>query len=176
MDKYSISIQWSDEDKGYIATVPELKGLSAFGISKEDALNELQVAKEAYLDVFKEDGCELPEPDLLKNYSGQFRLRLPKSNHAYLSNKAVKEGVSLNTLIISLLSQVSNNESIVPVLKEGFAVLNAEVSVLKEEIKRLHVLTEYLYQKEVSTSWEIHDQKQPSAFVGAGQNLVVYTS
>ncbi|MBC2715672.1 MAG: toxin-antitoxin system HicB family antitoxin [Desulfobacteraceae bacterium] len=169
MDKYSISIQWSDEDKGYIATVPELKGLSAFGTSKDEAFNELQIAKKAYLEVFEEDGCELPEPDLLKDYSGQFRLRLPKSLHAYLSKKAEKEDVSLNTLIISALSEGSNNESIVAILKEGFAGL-------KEEITRLHILTDYLYQKEVSTSCDIYDQKQPSAFLNSVQGLVVYNS
>jgi predicted RNase H-like HicB family nuclease len=31
MDQYSMICQWSDEDEGYIALVPELKGLSAFG-------------------------------------------------------------------------------------------------------------------------------------------------
>ena len=161
MDKYSISIQWSDEDKGYIATVPELKGLSAFGVSKEDALNELQIAKKAYLEVFKEDGCELSEPDLLNNYSGQFRQRLPKSLHAYLSKEAKKENVSLNTLIVSKLSQGSNNESIV-----------AEIRELKEQINRLHVVIDYLYQKEVLTSCNIYDPKQPSAVISDRQGLL----
>jgi len=163
MDKYSISIQWSDEDEGYIAIIPELKGLSAFGSSKEEALDELQIAKKAYLEVFEEDGCDLPGPDLLNNYSGQFRLRLPKSLHAIYSQKAERENVSLNTLIINVLSQNSSNESIIAELRE-----------LKNEIKRLHVLTDYFFQKEVSASCDIYDPKKSSVFLNHGQNSVAF--
>lgn len=105
MNKFSLVVQWSEEDEGYIATIPELTGLSAFGVTKEEALKELEVAREAYLEVFIEDGCQLPEPDTLNSYSGQTRLRLPKSLHASLSRKAKMEGVSLNTYIIHLLSE-----------------------------------------------------------------------
>lgn len=161
MDKYSISIQWSDEDNGYIATVPELKGLSAFGTSKEEAFRELQVAKEAYIDVFKEDGCELPEPDLLNNYSGQFRLRLPKSLHAYLSKTAERENVSSNTLIISMLSQGSNSQSIVAAFKDEITALKDEITALKDEIQRLDIFADYISQKEFFASCNIYDQNQP---------------
>jgi len=105
MDKYSISVQWSNADNGYIATIPELPGLSAFGKTIEKALEELIVAKEAYIEVFEEDGCRLPEPDVLNNYSGQTRLRLPKTLHAELSRAAKNEGVSFNTYLIHLLSE-----------------------------------------------------------------------
>lgn len=105
MKEYSMVIQWSEEDDGYIATIPELSGLSAFGITREEALQELEVAKEAYLEVSKEDGCELPEPDTLNSFSGQTRIRLPKSLHASLSREAKLEGVSLNTHIVYLLSE-----------------------------------------------------------------------
>ena len=97
MSKHSVLVQWSDEDEGFIATVPELPGLSAFGSSPEKAVEELSLAKEAYLEVLLEDEEEVPEPDVLKPFSGQTRLRLPKSLHAFLSNEAKKEGVSLNT-------------------------------------------------------------------------------
>ena len=105
MSKYSVLVQWSEEDKAFIATVPELPGLSAFGSSPKKAVEELSIAKEAYLEVLSEDGEETPAPDVLKPFSGQTRLRLPKSLHASLSNEAKKEGVSLNTYIVSLLSE-----------------------------------------------------------------------
>lgn len=104
MDKFSVVCQWSDEDEGYIALVPELRGLSAFGETATEALQELEIAKEAYLKVFEEDGCDLPEPRKLPEFSGQLRLRLPKWLHAELSREADREGVSLNTHIVSLLS------------------------------------------------------------------------
>jgi len=53
--KYSIHINWSEEDKGFIATVPELKNLSAFGDSYEEALKEIQIAIKLYLDTLNLD-------------------------------------------------------------------------------------------------------------------------
>jgi predicted RNase H-like HicB family nuclease len=105
MQEYSTVIQWSEEDEGYIAAIPALPGLSAFGSTREEALKELEVAKEAYIEVYEEDGCELPEPDTLNSFSGQTRLRLTKGLHASLSREAKMEGVSLNTYIVQLLSE-----------------------------------------------------------------------
>lgn len=104
MDQYSIVCQWSDEDEGYIALVPELKGLSAFGKTPAEAIAELEVAKELFLSVYEEDGCILPEPKKLPEFSGQLRIRIPKSLHEQISRAAEREGVSLNTYIVSLLS------------------------------------------------------------------------
>lgn len=105
MSKHSVLVQWSEEDNAYIATVPELPGLSAFGSSQEEAARELSIAKKAYLEVMEEDGEEIPEPDVLKPFSGQTRLRLPKSLHQSLANEAKREGISLNTYIVHLLSR-----------------------------------------------------------------------
>jgi len=105
MNQYSVVIQWSDVDNGYIAFVPELEGLSAFGETQDVALRELTVAKEAYLEVLIEDGCISPQPEKVKEFSGQTRLRLPKSLHAKLSYEAKSEGVSLNTIILKVLAE-----------------------------------------------------------------------
>lgn len=105
MSKHSVLVQWSEIDKAYIATVPELPGLSAFSSSQEEAVKELSIAKKGYLGVLKEDGEEIPEPEVLKPFSGQTRLRMPKSLHQALANESKKEEVSLNTYIVQLLSQ-----------------------------------------------------------------------
>jgi predicted RNase H-like HicB family nuclease len=105
MSQYSINLQYSKEDKAYIATVPELPELNAFGSTPEEALKELAISQELYLEVMKEDGEKIPEPEMYKSFSGQTRIRLPKTLHASLSNEAQKEGVSLNTYIVHLLSE-----------------------------------------------------------------------
>lgn len=46
-----IGIFYSEEDKGYIAVVPELPGCSAFGETEEEALREIKVAMELRLAV-----------------------------------------------------------------------------------------------------------------------------
>jgi predicted RNase H-like HicB family nuclease len=105
MEKYSINIIWSDEDEAYIATIPEFPGLSAHGETAEEAIEEAKIALEGFIEVFKEDGCKLPEPQTLNDFSGQTRLRLTKSLHAKLSQEADREGVSLNTYMVQLLSE-----------------------------------------------------------------------
>jgi len=105
MHKHAISIKWSDEDNGFIATIPGIKSLSAFGNTREQALSELNIAAKAYLESLKKTGRPLPEEDKIIPYSGQIRLRMPKSLHAALSSSAENEGVSLNTYIITLLSE-----------------------------------------------------------------------
>ncbi len=105
MFKYSLQIKWSDEDNVYIATAPELPGLSAFGKTQEEAVSELKVAAEAYLESLKESGQALPVPEKLALYSGQIRLRMPKSLHAKLAAAAEADDISLNTYIVSLLSE-----------------------------------------------------------------------
>ena len=105
MNKYAISIKWSDEDNGFIAKIPGLHGLSAFGTTREEALSELNIAAEAYFESLKEAGRRLPAEEKIIPYSGQIRLRMPKSLHAALSSGAENEGVSLNTYIVTLLSE-----------------------------------------------------------------------
>jgi predicted HicB family RNase H-like nuclease len=105
MPKYPISIKWSDEDNGYIATIPGIRGLSAFGRSQQEALSELNIAAKAYFQSLKKSSRPMPALEKTTSYSGQLRLRMPKSLHANLSQAADSEGVSLNTLIITLLSR-----------------------------------------------------------------------
>jgi len=117
MPHYSVVLQWSEEDGGYIATIPELPGLSAFGVSPEEAIRQLTVAKKAFLNVMAEDGEEIPDAEIFRPFSGQTRLRLPKSLHASLSLEARKNGVSLNTYIIMLLSEKSGQSQIKDLLR-----------------------------------------------------------
>ncbi|MFO8083874.1 MAG: toxin-antitoxin system HicB family antitoxin [Desulfobacterales bacterium] len=83
----------------------EFPGLSAFGETPEEAAEEAKIAVEGFLKVYQEDGCPIPKPSTAKSFSGQTRLRLPKSLHAALNQEAQKEGVSLNTYLVSLLSE-----------------------------------------------------------------------
>lgn len=58
--KYTIEFFYSEEDNGYIAIAPELSGCSAFGETREKALQEINTAIELWLQVAIEDGEELP--------------------------------------------------------------------------------------------------------------------
>jgi predicted RNase H-like HicB family nuclease len=103
--KYSINLAWSVEDDCYVATIPEFPGLSAFGDTPEEAAEEARIAAEGFIAVYEEDGCELPEPQVAQQFSGQIRLRMPKSLHALLSKQAQVEGVSLNQYLNHLITK-----------------------------------------------------------------------
>lgn len=130
MNKHAISIKWSDEDKGYIATIPGIQGLSAFGITREEALSELNIASEAYFKSLKKAGRQLPDEGRIIPYSGQIRLRMPKNLHADLSNRAKDEGVSLNTYIVTLLSERHIGRNMlkeVAALKRKLEIMNSRI-------------------------------------------------
>ncbi|MBA2493835.1 MAG: type II toxin-antitoxin system HicB family antitoxin [Acidobacteria bacterium] len=110
-NKYKFNLAWSDEDEGYIATCPEFVGLSAFGTTPEKALAEAQVALKLFIESYLEDGTPLPKPEIVQGYSGQLRLRLPKSLHARAAQKAAEDGTSLNQYItLAVESRVSGQE------------------------------------------------------------------
>ncbi|MDW7727541.1 MAG: type II toxin-antitoxin system HicB family antitoxin [Candidatus Methanoperedens sp.] len=50
MNKYAIEIFYSEEDEGYVAIVPELLECSAFGETEEEALKEIKVAIDVWLE------------------------------------------------------------------------------------------------------------------------------
>jgi predicted RNase H-like HicB family nuclease len=62
MNDYHINVFYSDEDGGYIADIPDLDACSAFGQSPEQALAEVELAKEAWLSAAREAGRPVPEP------------------------------------------------------------------------------------------------------------------
>jgi len=105
MDHYSVNVVWSDEDNCFISTIPEFEGLSAHGETREEAIQEAQIALEGFIEVIEEDGDEVPEPQTLNSFSGQTRIRLPKGLHRDLSHQAKIENVSLNTYIVNLLAE-----------------------------------------------------------------------
>jgi predicted RNase H-like HicB family nuclease len=117
MDKYPISIKWSDEDGGYIATIPGIQGLSAFGESPTGALTELNIAAKAYFRSLEKAGRQVPRAEKIKPYSGQLRLRMPKSLHADLAQAAENEGVSLNTHIVTLLTKRQSERDLSEIVK-----------------------------------------------------------
>ncbi len=101
---YPIKLFYSEEDKGFIAMAPDLPGCSAFGESEEDAIKEVKVAIELWLETARKEKRKIPVPTEESSFSGKILIRTPKSLHKALIDKAKEEGVSLNQLVVYLLS------------------------------------------------------------------------
>jgi len=62
MQKYEIILYWSNEDKVFVAEVPELPGCMAHGKTPEKALKNVNQAIELWIDTAREFGDRIPEP------------------------------------------------------------------------------------------------------------------
>ena len=60
--KYEVIIYWSDEDKAFIAEVPELPGCLADGRTKAKALAAVEVIAAEWLETARALGRAIPEP------------------------------------------------------------------------------------------------------------------
>jgi antitoxin HicB len=98
---------FQDVDDGghWYARVPEWEGCMSDGDTPEEALENVKDAMFNWAYGMLEDGRSIPEPaNPLPDYSGRFVLRLPRSLHRQLAERADAEGVSLNTLCLTLLA------------------------------------------------------------------------
>ena len=62
MKDYHINTFCSDEGGGHIAGIPDLEACSAAGATTEEALREVQIAKQAWLDAARAAGKPVPQP------------------------------------------------------------------------------------------------------------------
>ena len=94
-----------EEGGGYLAEVPDLPGCIADGQTIEEALHDVESAIVSWIETAKEFNDPIPRPSVATNYSGQWRIRVPKHLHAALALQAKEEGVSLNMLAATLLAE-----------------------------------------------------------------------
>ncbi len=60
--RYEIIIHWNDEDKIFVAEVPELPGCMAHGKDYDKALSNIKEAIELWIDTAKKYGDPIPKP------------------------------------------------------------------------------------------------------------------
>lgn len=102
---YRMEIVPDVEEGGYAVTFPELPGCISCGETLESAVSNALDAKKAWLEVALTEGIQIAMPDDLNEYSGQFKLRIPKSLHRQLSEHSKREGISMNQYCLYLLSR-----------------------------------------------------------------------
>jgi len=87
-----------EEGGGWLAEIPALPGCMSDGETPEEALANVNDAKIAWIRASLDLGRPVPEP-AGDEFSGQLRIRIPKSLHKILSEKAKEENISLNQFI-----------------------------------------------------------------------------
>lgn len=108
-EEYTVSVRREtiDGDVYYVARVKELPDVKEYAESLEHALalahETIKVTQEMFLD----DGMDFPAPeeiDASMGMTGRLTLRMPKSLHYKVVEKAEQEGVSLNQYVVSILT------------------------------------------------------------------------
>ena len=60
--KYEIILYWSRQDNAFIAEVPELPGCAADGSTYQEALQNVEVIMQEWIETAEELGRGIPEP------------------------------------------------------------------------------------------------------------------
>lgn len=102
----------NEEGGGYLIEFPDLPGCMSDGETIDEAIENGQDAIQAWIEAANKINRPIPHPGELESQSGKWVQRVPKSIHLRLVNRAREEGVSLNTLVIMMLSEsLASNSS-----------------------------------------------------------------
>lgn len=101
---YRMEVIEDTEEGGYVISFPELPGCLTCGENIDAAMENAKDAKRAWLTAAIENNIVIEEPSQIENYSGQFKLRIPKSLHKLLADHSKKEGISMNQYCLYLLA------------------------------------------------------------------------
>lgn len=104
MKHYTYRLTWSPEDNEHVALCAEFPSLSWLAKTPESALKGIQkVVADVVTDMLA-SGEAIPDALAEKNYSGEFRVRIPPMVHRQLALMAAEQGVSLNRLASAKLA------------------------------------------------------------------------
>ncbi|HAA28215.1 MAG TPA: hypothetical protein DCE56_11730 [Cyanobacteria bacterium UBA8553] len=62
MLRYEIILYWSEEDQAFIAEVPELPGCAADGETYQEAVHNVEIIMQEWIETAEELGRPIPEP------------------------------------------------------------------------------------------------------------------
>ena len=89
----------TDAEGGWLASFPDLPGCMSDGETPEEALHNAAEAEDAWLAANAQWGAQRPQKP------ARLVARLPRSVHRDLQARAQKEGVSINTMMVTLLAR-----------------------------------------------------------------------
>ena len=101
----------AEDGGGYVFTMPDIAGVMADGETMDEAIADGREAFETTISALLDMGREVPAPTLRGedfapiSASGKFVSRVPRSVHMQLVTRAKREGVSLNTLVLTFIAE-----------------------------------------------------------------------
>ena len=147
---YYLSLKYPTEiieaEDGFVASHPDLPGCASFGDTALEALESLKEVRQLWLQGQVESNGTAPEPRPPEEFSGRFVVRLPKWLHRLLDKEAQRQGSSLNTLVVSMLSKGVTDvgsEAVSCQLSQSVAQIRSQLSALCDAprifVRNLHL-------------------------------------
>lgn len=90
-----------EEGGGYAVEFPDLPFCIGTGNTIEEAIEDAQKAKNAWLEVSYEDGDEIPEPG-----SSKKAVKIPGDLYRAMENRAKREGKTVDEYVEEILKKV----------------------------------------------------------------------
>ncbi|MBI5833698.1 MAG: type II toxin-antitoxin system HicB family antitoxin [Armatimonadetes bacterium] len=106
--RYAVAVA-AEEDEPFVARAIDFGGVVGVGGSPEEAEADLRAALADMIEHMEDLGQPVPEP--LSSYSGTFSVRVPRSLHVALVQRAKAEGISINAEVTYLLTQALRDYS-----------------------------------------------------------------
>lgn len=104
INHFTYRVTWSKEDNEHVGLCVEFPSLSFLAKEPEDALKGIRAVVLEVCEDMKANGETLPDAIADKNYSGEFRVRIPPMLHRSLAIQAAEQDVSLNRLVSAKLA------------------------------------------------------------------------
>ena len=90
---------------GYLIEFPDLPGCISDGETPEEAMRNGADAMRSWIAAMRAAKRPIPRPSVRDSYSGKWQMRVPRSLHRRLAERARTEGVSLNMLATTLMAE-----------------------------------------------------------------------
>lgn len=101
---YTYRVTWSAEDEQYVGLCAEFPSLSWLDEDLKSALDGIMdIVTDSVRDMVKNNES-VPDPLSERNYSGEFRVRIPPEVHRALAIAAAEKGISMNRLASAKLA------------------------------------------------------------------------
>ena|ERR1700690_1387720 len=107
MYDYPITIRklTKEEGGGFLAEALDLQGCMSDGETVQEAVDNVQDAIKCWVVGALETGDLIPEPSTDNDYNGKILFRSPKRIHRKLSEMSKKEGMSVNSIMLSIIAE-----------------------------------------------------------------------
>ena len=118
---FNVFLTYSSGEKEYLIKYVDFNTIIGVGKTLEEALKEAQENLKIYLDYCKDNSIAIPNPSLEeeKDYSGKITLRMSKTLHQKVDERARKEGISVNSLVTEALNSYLYEKDVIELLLDN---------------------------------------------------------